>query len=99
MGAEGEQLAVTGYDEIGPSGDSGRDDVIVVRIGADHGRNRKRRHQIDDIDIVGEHLSSGKPQNGKTLRWHGSGQNLGQFLQEHDAGKELHLLPLPNCRK
>jgi hypothetical protein len=49
MAAEREHLSVAGDQEISLGGDERPDDLIVVDIGSDHRRNRKRRHQLDGL--------------------------------------------------
>lgn len=58
VGAQVEQITITGDDQVGASGESTSEDMVVVRIAGD-ARRVDGLDEFDDFAIIGEHVACG----------------------------------------
>jgi hypothetical protein len=69
--------------------------VVVVGIGHDDPWSRRRRHQIDGIDVVRDRLLCGASDERQACGQNRPNQDLCEFLQQHRTGEQLDVVARP----
>ena len=88
---EGEQIVITGDDQIGTGGERAGEHRIVVGIARDLSREPPRRHRCGQSPIVVQHLIGGQSRCEHGLGQLLLGQRGCQFIEQGPAGKKFHL--------
>ncbi len=82
--------AVARDDEIGAGGHGCRDDLIVIGISSHYAGYFGGFHQLDGLDVIGQHLAGCLADQSQPPGRRGTGEHVDQFFKQRRAAAELY---------
>lgn len=80
-------MLIPRHNEVGLRGERTSEDVIVIGIIKNRGREGDRMHHRGQQDVAFDELIDGELCGGELARELGSPQDIGEFQQQRGAGK------------